>query len=130
MAYSPEDLRKLGNISVSTPSGFETEYKGADFHMSEKEAIAYAREMGASDSIRGLKQMYGNITNQTDLLEALEKKDKKLKTIFKNPEFGNKAFQNYLGYAVVADPVGYIPIVGWAKKSKSLFFCLTASGLE
>ena len=121
MAYSPEDLRKLGNISVSTPSGFETEYKGADFHMSEKEAIAYAREMGASDSIRGLKQMYGNITNQTDLLEALEKKDKKLKTIFKNPEFGNKAFQNYLGYAVVADPVGYIPIVGWAKKSKSLF---------
>lgn len=121
MAYSPEDLRKLSNISVSTPSGFETEYKSNDFHMSEKEAIAYAQEMGASDSIRGLKQIYGNITNQTDLLEALEKKDKKLKTIFKNPEFGNKAFQNYLGYAVVADPVGYIPLIGWAKKSKSLF---------
>jgi hypothetical protein len=88
--------------------------------MSEEEAKKYAIKMGITDSLRGIQQMYGNITGNDDLLEKLKKKDEKLKKIFENPNYGDDVFKYYLGAAVVGDPVGYIPVAGWLKKSKTL----------
>ncbi len=88
--------------------------------MSEDEAKKYAMKMGITDSLRGIQQMYGNLTGNDDLLEELKKKDKKLKQIFENPNYGDEVFKYYLGAAVVGDPVGYVPIFGWAKKAKTL----------
>ena len=84
-------------------------------YLSESDAISYALKMGFSDSFRGIQQIYGNITGADDLLEKLSEKDKKLKAIFENPEYGSKAFGAYMGGAF-ADPIGLIPFLGWAKK--------------
>ena len=89
-------------------------------YMTRKEALSYAAKMGMTDSIRGIKQIYGQITNSEDLLDALKEKDDKLNQIFNNPEYGSKAFAGYLGAAVFADPVGWIPLIGWGKKAKTL----------
>ena len=44
-------------------------------------SLKYAMQMGMTDSIRGIKQMYGNISNNEELLESLKSKDEKLKRI-------------------------------------------------
>lgn len=88
--------------------------------MSEEEAIKYAIKMGISDSLRGIGQIFGNITGNDDLLEKLKKKDEKLKKIFENPNYGDDVFKYYLGASVVGDPVGYLGVGGWAKKVKTL----------
>ena len=41
---------------------------------------------------------------------------KTLRAIFENPEYGDRAFQSYLGSAIALDPVGWIPLAGWMKK--------------
>jgi len=88
--------------------------------LTEKEAIEYATEMGMSDSWRGIKQIFGQITGKEDLLESLKNRDEKLKAIFEHPKFGQKAFGTYLGSAVALDPIGWIPFAGWAKKAKTI----------
>ena len=88
--------------------------------LSEQQAVKYAMKMGMSDSSRGLQQIYAKLTKKSSLLDTLKDKDKKLKDIFENPEYGDKAFQSYLGSAIALDPVGWIPLAGWIKKSKSL----------
>lgn len=86
--------------------------------ISESEAIAYAARRGFDDSFRGIKQIYGNITNNEELLEALKEKDEKLNAILENQDYGGKALAAYMG-GLVADPVGFIPFFGWAKKAKT-----------
>ena len=73
-----------------------------------------------TDSIRGIKQMYGNITNNDELLETLKSKDEKLRRILEHPKYGSDALKYYLGSAVALDPVGWIPFVGWGKKADTL----------
>ena len=87
--------------------------------ISEKEAVRYAAKMGATDSMRGIQQIFGNLTGNEDLIEKLKEKDNKLKKIFENSEYGGKAEAAYFGSAVALDPVGWIPFVGWAKKAKT-----------
>jgi uncharacterized coiled-coil protein SlyX len=88
--------------------------------MSEEEAKKYAMKMGITDSLRGIQQIFSNITGDEDALEKLKKKDKKLKQIFENKEYGDELLKYYLGAAVVGDPVGYIPVLGWLGKAKKL----------
>ena len=95
------------------PSSFEP-LKGRD------DALKYAMKMGMTDSIRGVKQMYGNITNNDELLETLKSKDEKLRRILEHPKYGSDALKYYLGSAVALDPVGWIPFVGWGKKADTL----------
>ncbi len=84
------------------------------------DALRYAMKMGMSDSIRGIQQMYGNISNNDELLESLKSKDEKLKRILEHPKYGSDALKYYLGSAVALDPVGWIPFVGWGKKADTL----------
>ena len=84
--------------------------------LSEQQAVKYAMKMGMSDSSRGLQQIYAKLTKKSSLLDTLKDKDEKLKAIFENPEYGDKAFQSYLGSAIALDPVGWIPLAGWIKK--------------
>jgi len=105
-------------ITYGNSSRFNSSYTSDA--MSEEEAKKYAIKMGITDSLRGIQQMYGNLTGNDELLEKLKKKDKKLKKIFENPNYGDEVFKYYLGAAVVGDPVGYVPIFGWAKKAKTL----------
>ena len=88
--------------------------------LSEEEAIKYAMNMGMSDSTRGIQQIFGKMTNKSSLLEELKKKDQKLRQILENPDYGDKAFQAYAGAAIALDPIGWVPLLGWMKKSKSL----------
>ena len=108
---SIEDLRQ----NVKPTTGIEALRQGPSSVMSEEEAIQYALKMGFTDSWRGIQQMYGQITGSDDLLEKLSAKNKKLEEIFKNPEYGDKAFGFYLGGAF-GDPIGFIPFLGWGKK--------------
>ena len=108
---SIEDLRQ----NVKPTTGIEALRQGPSSVMSEDEAIQYALKMGFTDSWRGIQQMYGQITGSDDLLEKLSAKNKKLEEIFKNPEYGDKAFGFYLGGAF-GDPIGFVPFLGWGKK--------------
>lgn len=108
-----QETQEVSNQNYQTQENFNPSF------ISQKEAISYAARMGASDSMRGIKQIFGNLTGNEDLLEELKKKDKKLKMIFENPEYGGKATAAYFGSAVALDPIGWIPFVGWAKKAKT-----------
>jgi len=100
-------------LPKKTPSSFEP-LKGREA------SLKYAMKMGMTDSIRGIKQMYGNITNNDELLETLKSKDEKLRRILEHPKYGSDALKYYLGSAVALDPVGWIPFVGWGKKADTL----------
>lgn len=88
------------------------------FQLSKKEALTYAAKMGATDSLRGLKQMGAKVFGLDDTLEELKSRDKKLQAILNSEEYGNAAMGTFLSSAVIADPIGWIPIVGTAKKAK------------
>ena len=85
-----------------------------------KEAMGYAIKQGALDSINGIQQIYGQLTGKGSLLDKLKEDNKKLKEIFENKEYGDDAYKAYLASAMVLDPVGWIPLAGWATKSKRL----------
>ena len=88
--------------------------------LSRKEALKYATRSGALDSVRGIRQMFGNMTGNEDLIEELKKKNKKLKLLMEHPEYGDEVTAAYFGSAIALDPLGYIPYIGWAKKAKTL----------
>ena len=66
-------------------------------YMSQKEALTYASKRGFDDSIRGIQKMYGQVTNNEELLEALKQKNDKLVKIFENEEYGGKAQAAWMG---------------------------------
>ena len=107
-----EKRKKLEELRVK--------YNNPTLGMEESEAMEYVAAMGASDSIRGLGQIFAKATGWDSLDENLKKKDRKLHAIFQNEEYGGKAFAAFLGTAIVADPVSYVPVVGWAKKAKNV----------
>jgi len=111
-------LQDIKKPKLSTLGDFTNPRKNST--ITEDQAVRYAMKMGMSDSSRGLQQIYGKLTKKSSLLDTLKKKDEKLRTIFENPDYGDKAFQYYLGSAIALDPVGWIPLAGWIKKSKSL----------
>ena len=51
--------------------------------MTTGEAIKYAAEMGASDSLRGINQLISQSFNREEELERLRQDDKKLRLIWK-----------------------------------------------
>ena len=89
-------------------------------YMSQKEALSYAAMRGFDDSMRGIQQMYGQVTNNEELLEALKQKNDKLVKIFDNEEYGGKAQAAWMGTMMFADPVGMVPYLGWAYKAKKM----------
>ena len=110
------------NYSESTSINdiFKKGLAGVTPRLNREEALKYAMKSGAMDSVRGIKQIYGNLTGNEDLLEELKKKNKKLKDLMEHPEYGDDITAAYFGSAIALDPVGYIPFLGWAKKAKTL----------
>jgi len=100
----------------------QTEYRRQNidplYKVSEKEAMLYAAEMGASDSIRGIAQGIGKTFGADEYLDALADKDNTLNAILNHPEWGKKGMTAFLGSAIALDPVTYAPIVGWISKGK------------
>jgi hypothetical protein len=93
------------------------------YKLSKKEALKYAASMGTTDTLRGVGQLFGETFGIDELNEYLKEKDKKLAGILSNPEYGTEATAAFLSAGIVADPVSYVPIVGWmakGKKAKSL----------
>tara|TARA_R100000278_G_scaffold30499_2_gene28161 strand:- start:6218 stop:10294 length:4077 start_codon:yes stop_codon:yes gene_type:complete len=87
--------------------------------MTTGEAIKYAAEMGASDSLRGINQLISQSFNREEELERLRQDDKKLRLIMTHPDFGTEASTAFFAAAIGADPISYIPFAGWLKKGKS-----------
>jgi len=119
-------------MTTSTSSPFKDEEHinyirnnyNSTYELTKSEALTYAAGMGASDTARGISQMFSNVVGWDEASEALKKKDDKLREIFENPEFGAEAMITFLSTAIVADPVTYVPIVGWlakGKKAKTLY---------
>ena len=100
----------------------QTEYRRQNvdplYKVNEKEAMLYAAEMGASDSIRGIAQGIGKTFGADEYLEALAEKDNTLNSILNHPEWGTKGMTAFLASAIALDPVTYAPIVGWLSKGK------------
>ena len=91
------------------------------YNLSKKEAIEYAVGMGASDSARGIAQLFGKageFFGWDGLTNRLKEKDEKLRAILEHPEYGTEANVAFLGSAIVADPISYAPVVGWISKGK------------
>ena len=91
------------------------------YKLDKSEALGYAVSMGASDSLRGIGQFFGKAGEKfgwDDVSERLKKQDEKLKQILEHPEYGKQATAAFLSSAIVADPVSYVPIVGWISKGK------------
>ena len=97
------------------------------FELTRQEALNYAVGMGVSDSTRGIAQAFSkglSALGSDNFEEYLKTKNKKLKKIFEHPEYGQAAFATFLASAIGADPITYVPIVGWiskGKKAKSLY---------
>ena len=91
------------------------------FRLSKSEALSYAAEMGASDSLRGIQQMGAELFGFDDTVKRLKEKDRKLRSILDNQKYGNAAMGTFLSSAVIADPIGWIPILGTAKKAKNIY---------
>ena len=106
--YSKEELKKYQKLVPS-------------FGLTKSEALSYAAKMGASDSIRGLQQMGAEFFGFDETVEELKKSDRKLQAILENPEYGNAALGTFLSSAIIADPAGWIPIFGTAKKAVSAY---------
>jgi hypothetical protein len=100
----------------------QTEYRRQNvdplYKVSEREAMLYAAEMGASDSIRGIAQGIGKTFGADEYLEALAEKDNTLNSILNHPEWGTKGMTAFLSSAIALDLVTYAPIVGWLSKGK------------
>ncbi len=79
----------------------------------EQEALAFAGSMGMFDTYRGIKQAFGFDEEQ------MRRDQKKLNAIFRNKEYGGKAFATYMG-GVIADPAGWIIPLAKAKSLSSL----------
>jgi len=94
-----------GNIEVD-----DNEIPGIE---NEADAMQFAATMGFADTYRGLKQLAGFDENQMRLDQ------KKLNAIFRNKDYGGKAFAAYAG-GVVADPVGWVMPIAKAKSVSSL----------
>ena len=88
------------------------------YELSKAEALKYAAKMGASDSFRGIQQFGARVLGMDEATEELKKKDRTLQKILDNEEYGSQAMAAFLGSAVVADPLGYVPIAGWISKGK------------
>jgi len=88
------------------------------YQLTKSEALTYATGMGASDTARGISQMFSNAIGWDTASEALKKKDDKLRAVLEHPEFGTEATVAFLSSAIVADPATYVPIVGWLSKGK------------
>ena len=88
------------------------------YKMDQEEALKYATKMGASDSLRGIAQGFGKTVGWETVTDYLKEKDKKLTAILNHPEYGTKANVAFLGAAVIADPLTYVPIAGWVAKGK------------
>ena len=91
------------------------------FRLSKSEALKYVAQMGASDSLRGIQQLGAKVFGFDDTLDKLKESDKKLQAILQSKEYGNAALGTFLSSAVIADPIGWIPILGTAKKAKTIF---------
>ena len=121
-------VRPLANSLIPdevSPFNFideQTEYRRQNvdplYKVSEREAMLYAAEMGASDSIRGIAQGIGKTFGADEYLEALAEKDNTLNSILNHPEWGTKGMTAFLGSAIALDPITYAPIVGWVSKGK------------
>jgi len=106
-------------MSKIVPEEYRNSYDDSEYDLTPNEAISYAMKMGFTDSYRGLKQLYANNRSNEEIIETLSNKDKKLKKIFENPKYGDKAFMGFMG-GVVLDPVAMGSYAGWAKKAKTL----------
>ena len=87
--------------------------------MSMSDAIGYATEMGVSDSLRGLSQLWSQAWGDEEELERLRKKQDKLYAIMTHPEYGTAASGAYFTSAILGDPISWVPLAGWLKKGKS-----------
>ena len=56
-----QETQQVSNQNYQTQENFNPSF------ISQKEAISYAARMGASDSMRGIKQIFGNLTGNEDL---------------------------------------------------------------
>ena len=91
------------------------------YKYTKADAIKYATAMGASDTARGIGQLFGKAGEYfgyDGLTNKLKEKDSQLKAILENEEYGTEAMAAFLGSAIVADPASYVPIVGWISKGK------------
>jgi len=88
------------------------------YKLSKSEALKYAAKMGASDSFRGIQQFGAKLLGMDEATEELKRKDRTLQQILESEEYGSQAMAAFLGSAVVADPLGYVPIAGWFSKGK------------
>ena len=91
------------------------------YKMPKIEALDYAAKMGASDTARGIAQVFGKggeYFGVDGLTKKLKEKDDKLRAIFNSEEYGTEALVTFLSTAIVADPATYVPIVGWLSKGK------------
>ena len=89
-------------------------------NITKGDALKYATKMGASDSLRGLAQIGSGLFGFEEATEKLKKQDQKLQRILDHEEWGGAAIGVFLTSAIAADPIGYLPIIGWAKKAKTI----------
>ena len=138
MAYRQAEIRSMENMAIrfGTDAGKKldaerkkdkeekekTDYIRSTlnplYNMDKKEAMEYAAKMGMSDTARGIGQAFSSAVGWDEASDWLKSKDDTLRAIFENEEYGQEAMVNFLGTAVVADPVSYVPILGWVSKGK------------
>ena len=78
---------------------YGSEYLEID-DMSATDAVLFAAQLGATDTVRGLQQITGLGREEVD------KQQQKLRRLMANPEYGGRVMTAYMG-GIVADPVAW-----------------------
>ena len=83
---------------------YGSEYLEID-DMSATDAVLFAAQLGATDTVRGIQQITGLGREEVD------KQQQKLRRLMNHPEYGGRVMTAYMG-GIVADPVGWaLPFV-------------------
>ena len=119
-------VQPKNNFSTSGLSWEEWKEKQAEerdeygiYGMSRKELIQFAREMGRSDSWRGLQQIGAKASGDDETIAELKFKNDKLMRVLAHPEHGTRAALAFFSNAMFLDAPSYVPYAGWAKKLKT-----------
>ena len=88
------------------------------YGMQREEALNYALQMGATDTFRGIGQLFSKGLGIESIDNKLKKDYEKFNKIIENEEFGTEAFVTFLSSAIALDPASYVPVVGWMQKAK------------
>ena len=121
--FTPEEIEERDRIESIREATNNPHYR-----LTKEEAMDYAAEAGMSDTMRGITQLAFSAVGYEKGLENLRNYDRRLHDILQSPEYGNQGLATFIGTAIAADPVNFIPVANILAKANTARKVMNYSG--